>query len=89
MSEFEKRGNFVQNAIFLSLSTSHHFKPVRALGFKLAVWAFYYTDQALEARASLLSRAVSRRRERTIKWRFSNVMDGCACPIHPESGHGS
>ena len=47
VTEFEKRGHFVQNAIFCHFSTSHHFKVVRALGFKfglLAVWAFYVTD---------------------------------------------
>ena len=36
VSEFEKRGNFVQYAIFCHFSTSHHFKPVRALGFRLS-----------------------------------------------------
>ena len=64
VSEFEKRGNFAQNAIFCHFSTYHHFKPVRALGFRLgllAVWAFYFTDP-LEVQASLLSRAVSRQR---------------------------
>jgi hypothetical protein len=58
VSEFEKRGNFTQNAIFSHFSTSHHFKPVRAPGFRLgllAVWAFYFKDPTLEARASLLS----------------------------------
>ena len=52
VSEFEKRGNFAQNAIFCHFSTYHHFKPVRALGFRLgllAVWAFYFTDPTLEA----------------------------------------
>ena len=65
VSEFEKRGNFAQNAIFCHFSAYHHFKPVRALGFRLglqAVWTFYFTDPTLEARASLLSRAVSRQR---------------------------
>ncbi|MCG8624031.1 MAG: hypothetical protein MJE68_18825, partial [Proteobacteria bacterium] len=61
VSEFEKRGNFAQNAIFCHFLAYHHFKPVRALGFRLdlqAVWTFYFTDPTLEARASLLSRAV-------------------------------
>ena len=48
---FEKRGHFVQNAIFCHFSTYHHFKAVRALGFRLgllAVWTFYFTDPTLE-----------------------------------------
>ena len=37
---------------FCLFSTYHHFKAVRALGFRLgllAVWAFYFTDPMLEA----------------------------------------
>ena len=55
VSEFEKRGNFAQNTIFCHFSAYHHFKPVRALGFRLglqAVWTFYFTDPTLKARAS-------------------------------------
>ena len=51
MTGFEKRGHFAQNAIFCHFSTYHHFKAVKALGFRLgllAVWAFYFTDPTLE-----------------------------------------
>ena len=36
---------------YKTTTTYHHFKPVRALGFRLgllAVWAFYFIDPTLE-----------------------------------------
>ena len=50
VSEFEERGNFMQNAIFF-VTFQPTTIPVRALGFRiglLAVWAFYFTDPMSE-----------------------------------------
>ena len=59
--DLRKGGTSRKTRVFVT-STYHHFKAVRALGFRLgllAVWAFYFTEPSLEPWASLLSWAVS------------------------------
>ena len=77
VSEFEKRDNFAQNAMFYHFSTYHHFKAVRALGFRLgllAVWTFYSTVPSGEPP------------KRGIKWQFLITIDAGAAPPTPEVG---
>ena len=84
MSKFEKRGNFAQNEIFCHFLTYHHFKPVRALGFRLGLLAVL---------GLLLHRSNIRSLNKPpvpsgeppkigIKRRFSNEIDACARPAH-------
>ena len=83
---FEKRGHFAQNAIFCHFSTYHHFKAVKALGFRLgllAVWAFYFTDPTLESPVPS-----GEPPKRGIKRRFSNAIDAAARTAHTGSGRG-
>ena len=84
----EKRDHFVLNAFtFQTVATPwpQSRAPGLPLGLK-AVWAFYFTDPTLEARAGPLSQVVSCQRH---KMASSNVIDAYDRPTQVGSGRDS